>query len=467
MAEGDRRGLGARRGAGRRARRSGAVDSPGAGLGRVFEPTPDGFASTLASLLRSPAEMEACSRSGFEWAKAMSLDEFRNLIEGVLVDRCGLDTGAPVAHDGRIGVVQVCDTLEAGGLERVAVNIANLLPRARFRSYLCSTRGGGPLQRELREDVHRLDIRRRGRFDLRALLRLASELRAHEIRIVHAHGSALFASVAAASLAPGISVVWHDHLGSGWKNRFEWLYRAAAQRTSAIIAVTRPLADWAVRELRRDPSEVRFLPNFVSPWSDAVPAAGLPGRPGLRVLCLANLRPEKDHENVLRAMIRVVREVPGAHLLLVGGSSDSARNAALEGLVRSLGLESSVSFLGSRPDVSNILAACDVGVLGSSSEGLPLALLEYGAAGIATVATDVGECGHVLGDGAGRLVPPRDPEALAAALIGLLQSPEERVRLGLIFQDRSRRLFGPEAGVARVVEVYDRVLQAADRPVAA
>ena len=58
--------------------------------GRVFEPTPEGLASTLASLLGSPAEMEACSRSGFERAKAMSLDEFRNLIEGVLVERCGL-----------------------------------------------------------------------------------------------------------------------------------------------------------------------------------------------------------------------------------------------------------------------------------------------------------------------------------------------------------------------------------------
>ena len=166
--------------------------------------------------------------------------------------------------------------------------------------------------------------------------------------------------------------------------------------------------------LRRDPAQVRFLPNFVAPPTGAVPAAGLPGRPGLRVLCLANLRPEKDHENVLRAMGRIVQEVPGAHLLLVGGSSDPARSAALEGLVRSLGLDSSVSFLGSRPDVPNILAACDVGVLGSSSEGLPLSLLEYGAAGLPAVATDVGECGHVMAEGTGRLVPPRDPEALAA-----------------------------------------------------
>lgn len=378
------------------------------------------------------------------------------------------EAGASGAPDGRIGVVQVCDTLEAGGLERVAVNVANFLPRERFRPYLCATRRGGPLERELRGDVGRLEVHRRGRFDVRAIARLAGELRAHDIRIVHAHGSALFASVAAAALAPGTRVIWHDHFGRfGSEERPAWLYRAAVRRTRAVIAVTRPLADWSTRVLGRNPGDVRFLPNFVVPASAAVPASGLPGATGFRVVCLANLRPEKDHENVLHAMAAVVRAVPRAHLLLVGGSSDAARTAALEELVRALGLESSVSFLGSRSDAPNVLAACDVGILGSSSEGLPLSLLEYAAAGLPAVATDVGECGHVLADGAGRLVPPRDPEALARAVIGLLESPEERARMGRAAHERFRRHFGPEAGMARIVEVYERVLGAADRPVAA
>ena len=115
----------------------------------------------------------------------------------------------------------------------------------------------------------------------------------------------------------------------------------------------------------------------------------------------------------------------------------------------------------------NILAACDVGILGSSSEGLPLSLLEYAAAGLPAVATDVGECGHVMAEGTGRLVPPRDPEALARAVIGLLESPEERVRLGRAFQERFRRHFGPDAGVARIVEVYDHVLGATALPLPA
>ena len=64
-------------------------------------------------------------------------------------------------------------------------------------------------------------------------------------------------------------------------------------------------------------------------------------------------------------------------------------------------------------------------------------------------------------------MPPRDSEALAAALVDLLESTDQRVRLGRAFQERYRRHFGPEAGVARIVEVYDRVLSASDRPVAA
>jgi glycosyltransferase involved in cell wall biosynthesis len=373
-----------------------------------------------------------------------------------------------IGVDGRIGVVQICDTLEAGGLERMAVHIANLLPRDRFRSHLCATRAGGALEDELAGDVLRLEARRRSRFDVRAILRLAADLRAREIRVAHAHGTALFAAVAAAVLAPEVSVVWHDHFGRfGLEERPVWLYRAAAARTRGVVAVTRPLAEWSVRVLGRPPGEVGYLPNFVVPPRHPAPASGLPGRDGLRIVCLANIRPEKDHENVLRAMRRVADEVAGAHLLLVGGSKDDARAAELRRLAGTLRLDASVSWLGSRRDAPGILAASDVGILGSSSEGLPLSLLEYGAAGLASVATDVGECADVLAEGAGLVVPPRDPEALARAIVALLRTPEERARLGRVFQERFRRRFGPEAGIARIVGVYDRVMAVRDRPVAA
>jgi glycosyltransferase involved in cell wall biosynthesis len=99
-------------------------------------------------------------------------------------------------------------------------------------------------------------------------------------------------------------------------------------------------------------------------------------------------------------------------------------------------------------------------VLSSVSEGLPLSLIEYGHAGLATVATRVGECPGVLSDGAlGVLVPPGDPAALAAAIVDLLRSPERRAALGGAFQAHVRCAFSAESGLARIASVYEEMLQ--------
>src|SRR5438876_11120160 len=84
--------------------------------------------------------------------------------------------------------------------------------------------------------------------------------------------------------------------------------------------------------------------------------------------------------------------------------------------------------------------ACDVGVLSSRSEGMPLALLEYGMNGLPSVATRVGQCAEMLDDGrAGLLVPPAAPEPLAKAILALLQSPEQRAELGGRFRQRTQQ----------------------------
>ena len=184
----------------------------------------------------------------------------------------------------------------------------------------------------------------------------------------------------------------------------------------------------------------------------------LPGAPGSRIVCLANVRREKDHGNLLRAMRLVVRQMPEAHLLLVGGATNAGHLSEMRSLVSSLDLEKNVSWLGSRDDAAAILGNSDIGVLASASEGLPLALLEYGAAGLAAVATDVGECASVLEGGSGLVVPARDPEQLAGALLRLLEAPAERARMARAFHERYLQNYGPEAGIARIVGIYDAVL---------
>ena len=182
----------------------------------------------------------------------------------------------------RIGVLQIIDTLDAGGLERVAVNVANHLPGDWYRSHLCTTRAEGTLAELVAPHVQRLRLTRSGRFDRHAVRHLAKYIRAHDIRILHAHGSSLFIA-AAAACGTRAAVVWHDHFGRyATEQRPAWLYWLATRRVAGVIAVNQPLADWSRRRLRVAAERVWYLPNFVCEPVPEQAAVELPGRAGLR-----------------------------------------------------------------------------------------------------------------------------------------------------------------------------------------
>jgi glycosyltransferase involved in cell wall biosynthesis len=152
----------------------------------------------------------------------------------------------------------------------------------------------------------------------------------------------------------------------------------------------------------------------------------------------------------------VAREVPTASLLLVGSERDEGYATSLRKEISARGLARNVSFLGARPGVAGILEQCDIGVLSSTSEGLPLALIEYGAARLAAVATDVGQCREVLDNGcAGCLVPPGAPDKLGAALLSLLRSPELRAELALKLQKRVGTHYTEQRVLEKICRLYE------------
>src|SRR6185295_18528307 len=124
-----------------------------------------------------------------------------------------------------------------------------------------------------------------------------------------------------------------------------------------------------------------------------------------------------------------------------------------------LGVADRVQLLGDRSDVPDVLAALDVFVLPSRTEGMSNALLEAMAAGLPVVATAVGGNPEVVApDGSGLLVPPDDPEAMAAAVARLLAAPAEAARLGAAARRRVEESFGARAMVRRLEAVYTALL---------
>ncbi len=359
--------------------------------------------------------------------------------------------------------MHLIDTLELGGAERVAVNLVNHLPREIYRLHLCTTRREGPLTKEVSPDVGRLALNRRCAIDIKAMQRLVRYIQNHHIRLLHAHSTSLFIAVVVSLFPPFPKVVWHDHYGLyAVKKRPIFLYWLLTRRVDAVIAVSQPLAEWSQHALRVPSHRVWYIPNFVEvpPPNRRIPT--LPGKAGRRIVCVANLRPQKDHLTLVKALALVVQHMPDAHLLLVGKRVDEGYAQQVKTLIQQLHLERNISWLGERDNVFDILRACDIGVLSSSSEGLPLALLEYGMVGLPAVATRVGQCAEVLDDGrVGYLVPPNSPYELAQAILKLLQSPDQRTEMGRKFKDYVQRTYSVHAVVKQVCQVYEEVLKEA------
>jgi glycosyltransferase involved in cell wall biosynthesis len=366
----------------------------------------------------------------------------------------------------RIAVMHVVDALRIGGAERVAINLANLVPQDHYDAYLCTTRDEGPLAHLVAPHVKRLSLRRRSTLDLSAVLAMVKFVRANQIRILHAHASALYFARLVSLFPPFPKVIWHDHYGRyAFNDRPVWLYKLATRNVGGIVAVNRPLEEWSRRALGVPSERVWYIPNLVQLEGTGALDAPIPGTPGQRIVCVANIRPQKDHFNLLEAMRLLIADVPGAHLLLVGDYADKEYCDTVLRRISALGLSKHVTYLGARHDIPAILRACDIGVLGSRSEGLPLALLEYGMAGLPAVATNVGQCPEVLDDGAaGSLVPPAAPQRLADALRSLLASPGDRITLGKRLKARVESQYSAERVIARICDVYGQVLRNGNPP---
>jgi len=183
-------------------------------------------------------------------------------------------------------------------------------------------------------------------------------------------------------------------------------------------------------------------------------------RPDAFVACmLANLSPLKDHATLLHAWRRVIDclDIP-AHLVLAGNAQGT--ETAVKELVRNLGIQGRVTFLGPVHDVAGLLAAIDVSVLSSASEGCPNGLLESMAAGLPVVGSDIPGVREAVGRAGARFLSPvRDDEGLAKSLVALARSPAMRVEAGVRNAARIDRHFSTSRMVGQTAALLTEALQ--------
>jgi glycosyltransferase involved in cell wall biosynthesis len=172
---------------------------------------------------------------------------------------------------------------------------------------------------------------------------------------------------------------------------------------------------------------------------------------------VAALVPHKGQKHLIEAAALVVRQVPDARFVIAG---EGELRSSLEQQIKHLGLEKHVLLAGFRPDVLSVHKAFDIFVMSSITEGLGTSILDAMACGRAVVATTAGGIPEVVRDGeTGVLVPPRDHEAMAAAIVKLLKDEPLRRRMGAAGLSLANARFSADRMVAETLSVYQRVVR--------
>lgn len=354
-------------------------------------------------------------------------------------------------------VLQLIDSLEAGGAERVAVNYANGLLHFVEASYLCTTRAEGLLKGELKKDVGYLFLNKKTTLDSKAIKLLCQFIKDEKIQIVHAHGSSFFLATIIKLLHPKLKLVWHDHYGKSefLKQRPKQVLKFCSRFFNHIFSVNSKLEAWAKTTLKV--KSVNYLPNYAVKNNNPL-TTKLKGVEGKRIVCLANLRPQKDHLNLLKAFKAVLITEPMWTLHLVGQDFKDAYSKSIFDFINLNKLETSVFIYGSCADTSAILQQSTIGVLSSKSEGLPLALLEYGLAGLPVICTNVGDCSLVVSDvNEGRLIPSENSTALQRAMLHFITDLKQAKSVGNHLKIKVEYAFSEHSILKKIELLYQTI----------
>ena len=354
-------------------------------------------------------------------------------------------------------IAHVVLNLKVGGLERVVVDLIKGLRDSNYSCVVCclETRG------EFAADVDALGVplyvfhKKHGR-DFSTIFRLAHFLREHNVALVHTHnpGAHIYGMLAAGLARVPVRV--HTRHGRNFPDdkKRVWINRILSWGTDVIVPVSDDAGLVATNVEHISPKKIHRIwngidTNLYTPHHD--PVAGPPV-----IGTVARLSPVKDQGTMLVAFRHVLEEIPDARLMLAG---DGPCAIKLQEQAAKLGLNGHVDFLGRCSNIPEVLKQMSIFTLSSTTEGLPMTVLEAMAAGLPIVATDVGGNRELVQPPqCGLLVPARDASALSRAYIDLLRDPQRRAQMGAASRARAVQYFSIDHMLAEYKKLYDRLL---------
>jgi sugar transferase (PEP-CTERM/EpsH1 system associated) len=358
-----------------------------------------------------------------------------------------------------VRVMHIIYALQPGGMEFGVVKLVNELDPTRVRSSICSTRPAGILKNMVPPHVPIFEFNRRDGNDFRLVWQLYKLFQRERPDVVHTHSwGTLIEGIIAARMAR-VSVIVHGEHGTLQHKAYQRIVqRMAWSGVDRVLSVSSRLAQRMASEFRLDPERITTIRNGVDldRFGPRHRGAGR-GSLGLRedavvIGTVGRMVPVKDHATLLES-IALVRQAGFPVILVIAG--DGPLRRALVERATALGIDDALRLPGHCTDVEAVLAAMDVFVLSSVSEGLSNTILEAMATGLPVVATRVGGADELVVEGVtGLLVRPSHPREMAAALQRLFRDQERMHAMGAAARSRVQAEFNLRAMVARYEGLY-------------
>jgi glycosyltransferase involved in cell wall biosynthesis len=363
----------------------------------------------------------------------------------------------------KIRIAYVIKSMEVGGSQTHLVQVLRLLDRQQFHPVLYCLTGEGVLLdavRALGVPIGNGGARRfKGLGAVAAVVRLGAYLRRESVDVVHNYLLRANAIGSVAARLARVPVVLSSKRGCHERRGFDLFAAKIGNALADRVTVNAEAVREFVHANECCPKEkMAVIPSGVDTERfRPLPGTGFKARLGLpedrRVIgVVTRMRVRKGVEEFIRAVGRVRQTHADAHAVIVG---EVDLDNGLQALVHGLGLENHLSLLGRRSDMPEVLSAFDILVLSSHDEGMSNAILEAMAMEKPVVATDVGGTGEVVRHGhSGLLIPPKDPEALAAAINQMLAQPARAAEMGRLGRRIVEEDFSARAMVRQMEQLY-------------
>ncbi len=367
----------------------------------------------------------------------------------------------------KIKIAYVIDTIDykIGGTERQLILLLENLDRSRFEPYLCCFKDSSWLEDHL--SSFNICLFQFNSFfsplDYYSLIKCSKFLKTERIDIVQTHfrDGNIF-GIIAAKLA-GIKTIISTRRNMGyWHNRKEIaVLRVLNQMVTGFLANSKAVKSYVHKIEKVPEGKIEVIYNGCESSNfhkkSDVHKKKYRQMFGIHsdspvIVNVANLRPVKGLDVFLKAAKTVISHHSGARFLILG---DGPERETLYRLAENLGITNHVKFLGSRSDVSDILSICDIGVLSSHSEGLSNSVIEYMAAGIPVVCTNVGGNSELVEHNKnGFLVSPNSHDEIASTIIKLIDNLTIMRNMGEASLKRAKSTFNFDSFIQRTENYY-------------